>query len=331
MITVTGYKKYKQCPRQWCYQNIVADSRVKKDVFRKEVTLLSKLQTLYAWRGTVVDDILSRYLVNAINRRMPIQKDFFIDKAMEMFNTQLEYAVFQKYREPNAVITEENPEFNALFEYELGNGLPDEEISAAQKDIILALSNVLDDTGFINYLRTASRIVSQRQLVYYFDRFSIAAKPDLIAFFDDQPPHIFDWKVHTYGDVSYDEQLVAYAVALFKVANSKPHDDFPKNLGRHKIYDYKLSEYQLLHQDRIKRDYVVTQEQIEEFGEDLSSAIIEMHMAGANKRYAQIDVEDFSTTDYIENCISCPFQKICKNGKNAIKAAEAVRDKHFQH
>lgn len=330
MISVTGHKQFKHCPRQWCYQNIVADGRVKKDSFRREVTLLSKLQTIYSWRGTIVDRILSRYLVNAINKKMPIQKDFFLNQAMAMFNTQLEYAVLQKYKESNAIITEENQEFNALFEYELGNGVSDEEISAAKEDLVVALSNVLDDTGFINYLRSASNIISQRRLVYYFDRFSVVAKPDLIAFFEDQPPHIFDWKVHTYGNVSYDEQLVAYAVALYKVGITKPHEDFPGNLANYRIYDYKLSEYQLLHQDRIKRDYVVTPEQIEEFGEDLSSAIIEMHMAGTNKKYANIDVEDFPTTEYIENCISCPFQKICKNGKNAIKSQE-VRDKYFQY
>src|ERR1700730_13455078 len=102
MISVTGYKQFGHCQRQWCYKNIVADSRVKNDSFRREVTLLSKLQTVYAWRGTIVDNILSRYLVNAINKRMPIKKDYFIAQAMTMFNSQLEYAVFQKYRESGA-------------------------------------------------------------------------------------------------------------------------------------------------------------------------------------------------------------------------------------
>ena len=208
MISVTGYKQFKFCQRQWVYKNIVADSRVKNNTFRREVTLLSKLQTVYAWRGTVVDNILSRYLVNAINNKIPIKKEYFIGQAMNMFDRQLEYALFQKYREPGAIITN-NPDFNALLECELEEGISDEAVNIAKEDLVAALYNLLDDTEFINYLKTAKLIISQRQLKYYFDRFCVVSKPDLIAFFENDPPHIFDWKVHSHGTATYDEQLIA--------------------------------------------------------------------------------------------------------------------------
>lgn len=330
MISVTGYKQYKQCPRYWCYKNIVADARVKKDPFRREVTLLARLQTIYAWRGTVVDNILSRYLVNAVNKHRAIDKDFFITQAMTMFTNQLEFAVFQKYRDPGTEITN-NPDFNALIECEIGSGITDEEIKNAKGDIISALTNVLEDREFMEYLQSAKNLISQRSLTYNYDRFSVKAKPDLIAFFENDPPHIFDWKVHTYGTVTYDEQLIAYAVALFKVGHIKPHEDFPANLSKYSLYDYKLSEYQLLHKDRIKRDYTITEDQVRDFGDNLGSAIIEMHIAGANKKYKDIDIEAFETTKYVENCTNCAFQKICKTGKHEVYGAKEVRDEHLQY
>ncbi|MDN3657848.1 PD-(D/E)XK nuclease family protein [Ferruginibacter paludis] len=330
MISVSGYKQFKQCERLWFYKNIVADSRVKNDLFRKEVTLLSKLQSIYAWRGSIVDAILSKYLVLAINNKYPIKKDYFIEQAMSMFNTQLEYAVLQKYREPDAVITN-NPSFNAFLECELGDGVSDAEINQAKDDITNALTNILDDNYFLDYLKSAKYVISQRPLIYNFDRFSVKAIPDFIAFFDNSAPHIFDWKVHTYGTTSYDEQLIAYAVALFKVAKLKPHADFPSDLSKWKINDYKLTEYQLLHKDRIKRDYDVTDDKIEDFGQNMSSAIIRMHMAGANKKYSQLKSQDFSTTAHIENCQKCPFQKICKTDDYETVTKYTVRDEYFQN
>ncbi|MDP4261780.1 MAG: hypothetical protein Q8941_04555, partial [Bacteroidota bacterium] len=100
MISVTGYKKFKKCRRQWFYSTVAADTRVKNDAFRREVTLLSKLLTVSAWRGTIVDNVLSKYLVTAINNKYPIKKDYFIAKAMDIFDKQLDYAVNKRYREP---------------------------------------------------------------------------------------------------------------------------------------------------------------------------------------------------------------------------------------
>lgn len=329
MISVTGYKQFRHCERQWYYKNIVADSRVKNDLFRREVTLLSKMQTLYAWRGSIVDSVLSKYLVNAINGKFSISKDYFIEQALSMFSSQLDYAANRKYREPNATIVN-NPVFSALIEYEFGNEVTKEEIEQAKDDIINALTNILDDVEFINYLKTAKYVISQRPLIYNFNRFSVKAIPDFIAFFDESPPHILDWKVHTYGTASYDEQLIAYAVALYKVAKVKPHSDFPESLSKWKIYDYKLSEYQLLHKDRIKRDYDVTEEKMQDFGENMSSAIIAMHIAGANKKYSEVSIDNFSTTDYIENCQKCPFKTICKKQDYETGSEFEVRNKHLR-
>lgn len=317
MWSITGYKQFKRCQRQWYYKNIVADARVKNDPFRKEVTILSKLQTLEAWRGKIVDDIISGLLVNAINNKTPIKKEFFLSEAMSSFDRQYEYAIFQKYRQPEAKLSDKD--FAAFLNYEFGDQIIEQEAENARNDVNEALSNLLDNTEFIEYLKSAKFLASQKSLKYYYDRFSINAIPDLIAFFDNKPPHIFDWKVHTYGTNSYDDQLISYAVALYKVSRTKPHIYFPQNTSEYSIYDYKISEYQLLHKDRIKRDYEITEEGLEDFSNMVSGSIIEMYMSGSNKKYADSDPENFSTTHYIENCRSCPFKKICKQTDNEIR------------
>ncbi|PWS26172.1 hypothetical protein DHW03_15365 [Pedobacter yonginense] len=316
--SISGYKQFNRCERQWYYSNIVAHAMVKNDAFRKEVTILSKLQTIEAWRGTIVDEVISRVLVNAINRKIPIRKEYFIDQAMQAFDRQLEYAVFQKYRLPESKLNTD-PDFAALLDCEYGVDLSDDALESAKMDIRSALTNLLDNMDFIAYLQTSKHLISQRTLVYPVDRFNVRAIPDMIAFFENEPPHIFDWKVHTFGTVSYDEQLISYAVALYKVATTRPHSDFPSNIGSYKLTDYKLTEYQLLHNDRIKRDYEVTNANLEELGDKISSSIMEMYITGCHKKYSQLDSGKFATTSYFENCQNCPFKRICKSNDHELR------------
>jgi hypothetical protein len=316
--SISGYKQFNRCRRRWYYANIVADGRVKNDAYRKEVTILSRLQTLDAWRGSVVDDIISRLLVNAINNKIPLQKDYFLREAMNEFNGQLEYAIFQTYRNTGSKTSDKN--FASLLNYDLGLQIEESELDRAKEDINHALNNLLDDAEFLEYLKSAKILISQRSLLYSFDRFNVRSKPDLIAFFEDAPPHIFDWKVHTFGTATYDEQLVSYGVALYKTIHNKPHIDFPDNAKKYSIYDYKLTEYQLLHPERIRRDYQMSPEAIEDLSLKISGSLIEMYMSGCHKKYSESDPESFSTTSFIESCHNCPFKKICKQNNHEIRS-----------
>jgi hypothetical protein len=312
MFTPTGYKTFQRCQRLWYFKNIVADGRVKNDPFRREVTILSKLDSIEAWRGKIVDDIVSRLLVNTINKKYSVDKAYLLKEADHLFNCQLEYAAFQKYREPDRKYAQDK-DFAALINYEYGIEVNEGVLDTARKDIQSALSNLLNDTDFIAYLQTAKFLASQRSLHYQFSGLPVSSKPDLIVFFENRPPHIIDWKVHTYGIHTYDEQLISYAVALYKVATTKPHIDFPGNIGSYQIYDYQLTEYQLLHPDRNRRNYDVTKERLEELNDKMSRGVIEMYMKGCHKKYGDAEPENFETTNYIETCHNCSFKKVCKS------------------
>lgn len=321
--SISGDKQFRKCPRQWYYSNVVSDKRVKKDEFRKEVTILAYLQNIQAWRGSIVDDIISRLLINAINKKRIIQKDYYLNEAAKTFESQLNYARQKTYREGKN--NSEIIDFGGLLEIEFGRNILEEDLKIAKQEIMDALNNLLDDKLFIEYLQSADHLISQRPLIYSYDRFTVKAIPDLMLIFTDKPPHIVDWKVHTYGTNSYDEQLVSYAIALNQVARAKPHVDFPSNIKDFQLKDYKLTEYQLLHPDRIRRNYVIDDESLERFSDKLSRGLMEMYMAGCHQKYSQVTVDEFPTTDFVENCKNCPFTLICKQADNEI------RNKHLQN
>ncbi len=59
-------RSFRQCQRQWFFKNVAA-SPTAKDPFRKRAYLLGKLQSISAWRGRVVDEVISKTLISNIN------------------------------------------------------------------------------------------------------------------------------------------------------------------------------------------------------------------------------------------------------------------------
>jgi hypothetical protein len=268
------------------------------------------LQSLEAFRGQVVDDIISRKAVYSLNKKFSLNKDYLIKEALTSFDNQLLFAKLQNYREEGFKYTG-NDDFAALYGYEINGGIPNVEIEAAKTDIVAAISNFLANKELIERLKSASLLVSQRPLMYKYSRFTVRAVPDLVAFYPSEAPHIFDWKVHTFGVNTYDEQLVSYAYALDQVNKTKPHENFPLDLSRYDITEYRLSECQLLHPDSMIRNYDLTQQRVQDFKDYLSGSIIEIFMAGGAKKYGEVDEAGFDTTYYPENCENCCFKNIC--------------------
>jgi hypothetical protein len=59
-------RSFRECQRQWFFKNIVASARA-TEPFRRRVYLLSKLQSVSAWRGKIVDNVISKTLIPGLN------------------------------------------------------------------------------------------------------------------------------------------------------------------------------------------------------------------------------------------------------------------------
>lgn len=67
-------RTFDRCQRQWYFGEVVANAVAKAPV-RHEAYLLSKLQSVSAWRGQVVDSTIGSVLVPALNERRPPSLD----------------------------------------------------------------------------------------------------------------------------------------------------------------------------------------------------------------------------------------------------------------
>ena len=99
------------------------------------------------------------------------------------------------------------------------------ELECAREEVLCALTNLYRMDEIKTRMRAAEYLVPQRRaLMFRRTDHTVRAVPDLIAFYRDQPPLIFDWKVHVFGLQEAWLQLAVYALALLPAT---PHKDFP--------------------------------------------------------------------------------------------------------
>ena len=222
-------RSFRQCQRQWFFKNVVANARA-KDPFRKRAYLLSKLQSISAWRGSIVDNVISNTIIPNINRRSPITLNDAKTYARSLFDRQLAYARRHPLGDLALKVSQEGDDFAVLYPMEYGGELPEHEIERAWGEVETALENLFRMEDIKQILKSSDYVVAQRALQYkLMDGVTVLAYPDAIAFRRSKPPPvIIDWKVHAFGMNDAWLQLAIYAIAL---SRCKPHRDFPVGFG----------------------------------------------------------------------------------------------------
>lgn len=300
--SISSYKTFKRCPRQWYYKNIVADGKVKNDPFRIEITRLSRLKTIDAWRGEIADRIISEELIRKIRSKDNLIITNTIALARKIFDKQFE-------TESLPLNEVEKHQFG-FIDTEFGRVIPKEKLERAWSDIELALNNFINNTELINELYDAKLLIPQRTLTLTYEGIGMRAIPDLIAFFSNEPPKIYDWKVHFEGTTPNEEQLVLYALAL---KNCNPHVGFPESLKKDKVDEIRLAEIQLIaNESGFTRNYQATEKKVEMINELLDYSRLQMYGMYQLKKYKETTANEFATTADPDNCFNCGFQKHCK-------------------
>ena len=306
--SISSFKQFQRCQRKWFLDEKVA-SRSNKDAFRKDVYLLSQLESIEAWRGKIVDYTISEFIIPKIKSKQQLNKDEAIEFAKKLTRARYDFAKARRHKEEGLKKTEHNFDFAALFDFEYMVSQPEinEKLKRSWSEIEISVSNFFNSFDLIEYLKSSNYLVTQRSLTYHLHDFTIKGVPDLIAFFPNQSPHIFDWKVHYYGTKTYNDQLLIYALALVKC---NPHRDFIDYLNGFTEYDIKLTEFQLLKNSL--RDYLVTEEYIETIDNFIAEGIENMKLKKCDSDYKDLIMEHFEKTNNLDNCINCQFKRICR-------------------
>jgi len=295
----SAYGSFRRCPRQWFYKRCYANSRA-SDPLRREAYRLSKLEGLHAWRGKIVDAVISEIIVPSIASNRSCSLAYAKRKADEM-------SVQQRARRLSAnrlsAIEEAGHEF---FEVEYGLPLTDGMFQAASADIHKALDNLYNAKRVWALLMEAKALVPQRALSFRHGDVTVQVVPDLIVFRSSGSPTILDWKVNARPMRDYRLQLVAGAIALTRCT---PHRDWPVGLVKCDPHEIDLMEVQLLAGD--VRDHRFSPFEIEEAEDFISVSADEMLLAASGDGVEHLSPVDMAVARDPRTCQSCSFRKLC--------------------
>ncbi len=282
MWSFSAHSSFRKCPRQWFYKTHVANHAA-KDPLRQEAYRLSKLENISAWRGKVVDDTISNYIIPSL-RSHPVSLGQAKAYADRLFA--------QRQQTTNFFTPDSNPPTTEAF-------------AAAQRDIHTALEHLYRNEGLKNLLRQAQWRFPQRPLSFDHGGTTVRVVPDLIAFSDGQPPTIFDWKVNNYALRDYWLQLVTGAIAL---SRANPHRDWPTGATKHAPHTMRLLEIQLLTGDT--KEHNISVADVHE-AEDLISISADAMRLAMNDDPKNTSPDDLPSAMDPSACERCNFRSLC--------------------
>ncbi|MYK19690.1 PD-(D/E)XK nuclease family protein, partial [Candidatus Poribacteria bacterium] len=305
--SVSNAKMFERCQRQWFYKTKIANARA-KDENRQHAYRLSKLQSISSWRGNVVDQVLSKEVIPAIERGWTVTLDRTIQLALTRFDRQLAIAREHRILDSNINPRDYGEDLAAFHCLEYENVLDELEINQARKEVVKAVKTFFEMEELITRLQTANRLITQRALTFSHTDVTVRAVPDVIAFFGEHPPAIIDWKVHAFGWRDAWLQLAVYAAALTKC---KPHKDFPFSIAHYSKTDIELLEVQLL------TGTVRTHELEEKHFANVDTYIsrsaegMELAIGQVNGKAWGLEPTLFPVTYYPAVCERCQFRSLC--------------------
>ncbi len=299
-------RAFRVCQRHWFYKNILASATAKNPAIRREAYLLSKLNSLAAWRGKIVDQVISTKVVWELSHSQRFHLGATLREAKRLFDLQLDFARNHRLREEGMTVTKAGDAFAAFTLVEYGEGITEEAIGEAWAEIESALVNLASMGDVLEAVKSFPYLIAQRPINSIIGETSVRSVPDLIGFSRSAPPIIVDWKVHRFGIADYRLQLALYAMGLTKC---KPHKDFPNWQSSHTASDIKLLEVQLL--TKQVREHRVSETDLEDLEDYVATSDLTMRLSCGGMTWKDLRPEHFSTTRSAETCRICVYRKLC--------------------
>lgn len=305
----TASRSFQRCQVQWLLGSMAGHHKA-ADPIRRRALFFGKLNTVSAWRGQLVDTIISSHIIPSLDDPLneePMGFDASRHAARGLFDKQLAYANQHRAAKIDVKLGDEGDRFALLFENEFGAGPTHEALDQAWSEIEVALRNFWENDTIQKILHDAVQLITQPRTLHFqlIDGAKAVAIPDLIAFNRGAPPIIVDWKVHAEVGNDAQRQLAVYAIAL---SRSTQQADFPDDWNS-KPTDTNLYEAQLLLNQT--KHYRLTAEDIATTTAYMDASAYEMNCLTEGKIYKDINIRDFRMAHSGLSCAACAFQSIC--------------------
>lgn len=303
----SGGRAFLACQRQWYYRNIAGLGQVKKDQERRRIYMMGKRDSISAWRGRLVDELITERVVERINDGgNPPDLKKMLEIARRRFQKQLSFARENVAIDTRLDIKEAGTSFALLKNV---SDLTDDDIELAWNEVRAAFHTLYKCSVSKDIIKDADWLISQKTLQYRLDDdVSIQGVPDLVAFHWDKAPTIVDWKVHAQGTHDAWMQLATYAICLEKAKPHRGWEEFYEE-GPWRRDDIRLVEVQLL--TGTVREHTLDDEHFAQAEAFIQSSATEMASLVEGRKYGDLNIEDFDMARFPESCDACSYKPHC--------------------
>lgn len=301
----------RQCHRKFYFAYELSNFHFKYPIRRKAFEL-AQSKNLQMWQGSLIDNFFSKKIIPIYkNKREPDFKSL-ADELVEIAKRQFAFSEQGLYKDRTTNKTKAGDDFQILDIHECGTPYQEEDVLnvyTTVKEIILQIPEYSSpETGksLHQYLISSSFLRPDiKYWSYEFEEIKLNPQIDLVRY-KSNLIHVIDWKVSDSNTSDYSKQLYLAGIVVFHNTKKNCIDNqWPVP----KLEDFSLFEINLINGNR--KEHPFTKESAASALDYVYQFKDEQEQLFENKKWNELNIEDYITTDKPETCMFCKFKPLC--------------------
>lgn len=286
-----------QCARRVAFSHVVASHNA-RDPERREAYLLRQIQSIPAWQGSLVHDVVAVQVRDALRWNRPIDPIALSALVYERATRQWAFSRARRYRLPGQSKAAAGDAYAVLDVHEHGDDPPDDVVGDVAAVALRCFTNLAAQENLLALLRTNDTLVAEVRLSLSVEGVLVAATPDLVAA-HGAAVTIVDWKVSVHDESRHARQLELYAYLAFRSGRWSPRSPqdirlFEVNLWRDHVYEHAFDD------DAMTRT-----------GDAVVKGVAMLRAALGDGVYAHLRLDVLPIARRPEACRHCAFAALC--------------------
>lgn len=301
----------RQCHRKFYFAYELANFHFTYPVRRKAFEL-AQSKSLAMWQGSLIDMAFSKKIIPVYQQKQEPDFDTIASETVDIAKKQFEFSRRQFYREEGISKTVAGDDYLILDIHECGMPYNEQdvlEVYCTVRDIILQIPSLPDPQGGMTlheYLSSSNYLRPDIQYWNYeFCGLKIKPQIDLVRF-KSKSVHVIDWKVSESNTSDYSNQL--YLAGIVAYHNNKKEflerQWIPPKMENYSLYEYNLMNGNVKEHPFTKESTAGALDYVFRFRD-------EQEQLSNNKKWNELDIQDYETTDKKETCMFCKFKPLC--------------------
>ncbi|UYQ93802.1 PD-(D/E)XK nuclease family protein [Chitinophaga horti] len=301
----------RQCHRKFFFAHELADYHFTHPIRRKAFEL-AQSKNLKMWQGSLIDYAFSDKLIAIYQRKQRPDFNALADEMLDIARRQFAFSEQQLYRDKGMTKSKAGEAFQVLDIHESGAPYTEsdvETIYSTLRQIIIQIPEYPSPEmgkSLHEYLSSSNYL--QPNINYWHYQFGeVRLKPQIdLVRYSGKSIHVIDWKVSDSYSSDYSNQL--YLAGIVAYHNIKK-DAEKKGWGLPARGDVSLFEINLMN-GNIK-EHAFTRESTAGALDHVYRFRNEQEQLSSDKKWNELNIEDYETTDKRETCVFCKFKSLC--------------------